>query len=243
MIWWRTLWIFQNVHVHEYTPRLSRHPKIMPKSYSGNLMVGDLETTKACVLMLQHCGSVHLPEKCATIPMTTQTVVVVTQGNYSQQMIISAWWTIIVLSDASSRRSSMANTFSPSPATLGPTVRSVRMVHLRFALKLCILWRNPRNMAGAVAIGTTCLRSKLQRAAATMALAWIAWILTGELAVLGSPIQWSITLMRSTGASGIARSQQLSEVDSLATSCHPWGIYEVYMDKLKLLMESLRLSM
>jgi hypothetical protein len=62
----------------------------MPKSYSGNLMVGDLETTKACVLMLQHCGSVHLPEKCATIPMTTQTVVVVTQGNYSQQMIISA---------------------------------------------------------------------------------------------------------------------------------------------------------
>lgn len=97
----------------------------------------------------------------------------------------------------------MANTFSPSPATLGPTVRSVRMVHLRFAVKLCILWRNPRNMAGAVAIGTTCLRSKLQRAAATMALAWIAWILTGELAVLGSPIQWR---MRSTGASGIARS-------------------------------------
>lgn len=75
-----------------------------------------------------------------------------------------------------------------------------------------------------VATGTTCLRSKLQRAAATMALAWIAWILTGELAALGSPIQWSITLMRSTGASGIARSQQLSEVDSPHLATH-----EVYM--------------
>ena len=63
-----------------------------PKSYSGNLIVGDLEATKVCVLMLKHCGSVHQQEKCATIQMAIQTVVVVTQGNYnySEQMIISA---------------------------------------------------------------------------------------------------------------------------------------------------------